>query len=355
VPRAARRLRALTALSVLGVLVALLPAPATGMPAADRVTSVAARPARVVVAISVDGLAVGAIRRLGRAATPHLHRMLREGAGTLNARTAVESTVTLPNHTGMLTGRPVRTARGHRVDVNRDPGSTVHRRAGTYVASLFDVVHDRGGSTVLYASKDKFALFDRSWGRARGAPDRVGRDDGRDKIDRYVRDDPAALVGRLVRRLRTAPVEATFLHLRWPDEAGHAHGFLGRPYLHAVRRTDRLLGRVLTAVRSTRWLRRHVDVVLTADHGAPRGRWRHGDRRLRANYTIPFVVWGVDAARGADLYALNPERVRPGRGRPGYRRPPIRNIDLASLVTRLLGHGRVPGGVLPRTTPLEVA
>ena len=79
-----------------------------------------------VVAISIDGLNPKAITRLGRADTPALHRMMRQGASTLNARTEVELTVTLPNHAGMMTGRPVDSDDGgHGVTVNADRGSTV--------------------------------------------------------------------------------------------------------------------------------------------------------------------------------------------------------------------------------------
>ena len=45
--------------------------------------------------------------RLGAAGAPTFHRLLDEGAGTLNARTEYEQTVTLPNHTGMMTGRRI--------------------------------------------------------------------------------------------------------------------------------------------------------------------------------------------------------------------------------------------------------
>ena len=147
-----------------------------------------------MVAISVDGLNPLAIHKLGPARTPALHRMMREGSATLDARTAVESTQTLPNHTTMLTGRRVdRRAGGHGVTFNEDNCGTVHQTAGGYVASIFDVVHDHGGSTALYATKPKFQFYVRSW-NANGAPDRVGSDDGRAKIDNVAleRDDDEA-------------------------------------------------------------------------------------------------------------------------------------------------------------------
>src|SRR5688572_19063045 len=69
-----------------------------------------------VLAISVDGLRPAAVRQLGRAGAPTLHRLIRQGAGTLNARTTLEETRTLPNHTTMVTGRPVaRSSGGHGV------------------------------------------------------------------------------------------------------------------------------------------------------------------------------------------------------------------------------------------------
>ncbi|HVQ19387.1 MAG TPA: hypothetical protein VMT27_10190, partial [Actinomycetes bacterium] len=81
-------------------------------------------------------------------------------SGAPNARTAREQTRTLPNHTGMLTGRRIDDRRGgHGVTFNSDTGTTVHRAAGEYVTSVFDVVHDRGGSTALFTAKKKFALY----------------------------------------------------------------------------------------------------------------------------------------------------------------------------------------------------
>ena len=345
--------RFLGGLAVAGLLAAALAAPAATAAPAPSTAYRAVTPDRIVVAISVDGLNPDAIRELGPELAPSYHRLLAEGAGTLNARSAVERTVTLPNHTGMLTGRRVRGVAGHHIGFNNDDkGTTVHTEAGGYRASLFDVVHNRGGSTALYTTKDKFALFDRSWG-SNGNPDRVGKDHGTDKIDEFVVGSAEGITGRVVEQLTTGPLDATFLHLGTPDEVGHDFGFMGPEYLAAVAETDRLVGQVLDAVRSTRYLRRHVTVVLTADHGGRGG--GHSDPTDPDNYTVPFFAWGVGVARGAELYALNQERVDPGTLRPRYRtNPPIRNTDLASLVTTLLGHRAVPGGLLPGTEPLRV-
>ncbi len=327
---------------------------AARLAAEDGGTVARARTTRFVVAISVDGLNPTAVRRLGPEGAPSLHRMLAAGAGTFAARTARELTQTLPNHTSMLTGRRILGRRGHGVDVNTDPGGTVHDRAGRYVASVFDVVHDHGRRTALYAGKDKFALFDRSWGATHGANDTTGRDNGRDKIDRFVRADADEAVDALVAQLERRPAAFAFLHLADPDQVGHEHGYLGERYLDAVRRTDAHLGRILDTVRADRFLRTRVTVLLTSDHG---GRGLHHRNPAKAvNYVIPFIAWGVGVERGAGLYDLNPDRVRPARRtRTAYGgAPPIRNLDLASLATSLLGYGPVPGGLLPGTRPLEV-
>ena len=352
-----RRGPLLRAALALGTALALLASPPTAH-AEEIPGEGAARSAAPtqVIAISVDGLAVEAVRRLGAEGAPALHRMMTEGAGTLNARTAYEQTRTLPNHTGILTGRRVKSKRGHHVTFNYDTGGTVHRAAGHYVRSLFDVVHDRGHSTALLSGKDKFAYFDRSWGPRFGAPDGVGADDGRDKIDRFFyRERTATLVGKILRRMeRSAPWTATFLHIARPDVVGHARGYLSPAYFKAVRASDRQVGRLLDAVTADAELAAGTVVVLTADHGGDRD--GHFDATRPAHYTVPFLVWGAGVTPGADLYALNPERTDPGQGRPAYGdAPPIRNTDVASLVTTLLGLPKVKGGQLRGTTPLEVS
>jgi hypothetical protein len=308
-----------------------------------------------VIAISIDGLNPRAIQELGQSRTPAFHRLMREGASTLNARTVRELTLTLPNHTAMITGRRVDDEHGgHGYTENVDNGTTVHRAAGHYVASVFDVVHDNGGSTALFASKIKFNLYKRTW-NTHGAPDRVGRNDGRAKIDRFTIDlNNTRLVAKLTAELRRSPREFTFVHLSLPDRVGHSSGFMGQQYLDAVERTDRLLGRILNTVADRPALRRHTLVLLTADHGGSGGP-THSDPSDLQNFRIPFMAWGPGVAAGGDLYGLNPSYSSPGASRPSYRgKQPIRNADLANLATDALDLPRVPGSEFDSPRTLDV-
>jgi predicted AlkP superfamily pyrophosphatase or phosphodiesterase len=297
-----------------------------------------------VVAISIDGLTPQALRKLGPARTPALHRMIREGSTTLEARSAVESTETLPNHTTVLTGRWVdQAASGHGVTFNEDTGVTVHETAGGYVPSIFDVVHDHDGSTAMYASKLKFRLFSRSW-NTHGAPDDIGSDDGRAKIDRVAleRDDDQSAEA-LDDGLKTSPWTFSFLHVARPDEEGHDHDWMDSEYLRAVEKTDRLVGKVLDTVARDPKLRDSTVVLVTADHGGINE--SHADVTRPENYRVPFLAWGAGVPAGKDLYAINPGSYRdPGTGRPTYEGPqPIRNGDLANLVTDALDLPAIPG------------
>jgi Type I phosphodiesterase / nucleotide pyrophosphatase len=307
-----------------------------------------------VIAISVDGLNPRAIQQLGPSRTPAFHRLMREGAYTLNARTIREQTRTLPNHTAMFTGRRVEGRRGgHGYTDNVDNGTTIHRAAGHYVASVFDVVHDNGGSTAMFAAKIKFNLYKRTW-NAYGGPDRAGRNDGRAKIDRFTIDvNNTRLVAKLTAELPRSPRELTFVHLSLPDRAGHAHGFMGKEYLDAVEQTDRLLGRILNNVADWPGLHRHTLVLLTTDHGGE-GATHYAADKLK-NYRIPFMVWGPGVPAGRDLYALNPTFRNPGTSRTSYRgKQPIRNADLANLVTDALDLPRVPGSEFNSPRSLNV-
>jgi hypothetical protein len=294
---------------------------------------------RDVLAISVDGLNTGALTGLGPDSA--FGRLLSEGAATLNARTELEQTITLPNHAGMFTGRRIDADEGgHGVTWNDElAGRIVPGPDGHGVSSVFDVVHDAGGGTALFAGKDKFATFDRSWPEA---------------IDEFEVDaDAGALVDETVSDLTTTQRRFTFLHLALPDVAGHASGWMSPGYLDAVAETDRLLGELLDTVDATPRLSKRLVIVLTADHGGPPGEKSHSDASDVEDYRIPFVVWGR-GIRPADLYELNPDYADPGTGRPAYAGPqPVRNGDLANLVTELLGLGPVPGSELDAGQDLD--
>lgn len=343
------RIRRRSPAAVAGVLLAPLLAPllsASAAPAAadqggpgpDAEPSVAR-----VVAISLDGLNPRALRLLGRRDAPVLHRMMRQGAATLNARTERESTMTLPNHTGMVTGRRVEAATGgHGVTWNdeRLRPATVQAAAGHPVSSVFDVVHDAGLSTALFASKAKFSLWTRSWPDAIDTSTIVEERDG--AVLRAARAD-----------LATTPRHLTFVHLTGPDTVAHESGFGSLDYLRAVRAADRRVGRILDTIGSA-GLAGETLVVLTSDHGgAPPD---HYDPVRPANFRVPFLVVGPDVPAGADLYELNPGYRNPRNRRTSYAagRQPIRNGHLANLVTDVLGLGAVPDSEHDAAQDLDV-
>lgn len=306
-----------------------------------------------VIAVSVDGLNPDAIDQLGPTHAPNLHRLIREGASTLNGRTAVEQTRTLPNHTGMLTGLRIAEDRGgHGVTFNADTGTTVHRTADSYASSIFDVVHDHGGSTALFATKTKFDLFQRTWNTDGGA-DKMGRNDGNAKIDRFTVDsDHARLVGEVTADLRRSPRTFTFVHLSLPDQVGHDHGFMGADYLRAVRQTDAQLGQIMSTIDAEPPLRDHSLLMVTSDHGGAGA--GHSKQTDWANYRVPFLVRGPGVGAGRDLYRLNPHLRDPGSARPHYRGPqPVRNGDLANLATDALDLPAVPGSQFNHRQGLE--
>lgn len=310
----------------------------------------------VVLVISLDGVRSDAITKLGKEGTPNLHRLMAQGASTLNARSAYESTRTLPNHTSMFTGRGVAGKSGHSVTFNNDNGETLTDTHGSYVPGIFDVAHDSGRQTALFAEKDKFDYLIRSWDGRNGRTDRIGPDNGRDKTDIDRVGPPEQLLAGVEAALLDGRSDLIFLHLTAPDRAGHADEWLSSEYLRAVSEDDAHVGEVLEVVDAHPELAKRLTIFLTSDHGGEEGETTHYDIEDRQNYQVPFMVWGRGVPRGTDLYDLNPQRRDPGAGRPEYTGPqPIRNMDIANTSLRLLGLPPIAGAVATSWPPLIVS
>jgi hypothetical protein len=320
---------------------------------------VAAVSADYVIAISVDGLGSSYLKTLlKRHEVPNFQRFRSEGAWTDNARNDYNVTVTLPNHTTMLTGRGVQGSEGHHWTLNVDPpkGMTLHSNRGFYVASAFDVAHDHGLRTCLYTGKTKFSLYATSYDAEHGAPDKGPADHGRNKIDTFdCRRKSVDMTRDYVAAMKEKPFQYSFIHFADPDAAGHPHGWGSDAYYKAIRNVDACLGTLFDFVESDPALRGHTIMILTADHGGMGHNHVKFDEPLV--YTIPFYTWGVHVARGKDLYSLNKDtRLDPGPGRPAYSaaEQPIRNGDMANLALKLLGLGPAPGSTINPRQDLQL-
>ncbi|MCX6924991.1 MAG: Ig-like domain-containing protein [Verrucomicrobia bacterium] len=163
--------------------------------------TVGSEPVQYVIVISVDGLGGTYLNKIfngtatgGPYTLTNFNRLRNEGASTLAAHCDNNNWETLPNHTSIVTARPqLLGTNGHNWTLNSDPavGQTIHSVRGFYVFSVFDVAHDNGLRTGMYANKSKFSLFDTtaaytgggSYNATYGAPDLIGVDNGRDKVD----------------------------------------------------------------------------------------------------------------------------------------------------------------------------
>ena len=317
--------------------------------------SVATSPISHVIVISVEGLRSNAIITSGQTGTPAIHAMMAGGASTLNARTAYERVARLSNDVGMLTGRRVNPAKGgHGVGWRTDPGTTVHAAAGRYVSSVFDLAHNFGLRTSLLTSQPSLARLKESWDTTNGGADPYAPDNGRDKISRFVMSDgDQAMTTSLRTMLAKNPPEFTFAQFSDLNAAGRSYGWRSAEYEAALTATDGRIQRIIDTVDSSERLSGRTMIVLSAEHG---GTDRAGSAaKLLANYKIPLVVSGPAVAAGADLYTLNPQYTRPGRTRPTYLGgQPIRNTDIANLVTTYLGLPAIPGSTQNRDQSFTV-
>ncbi len=318
--------------------------------------------AKHVIHLSVDGLRSDAITTLGPDTLPNFYRLRVEGAFTDNARTDNDSTETVPNHMTQVTGRPVLGNDGHAWNTNatKPPEFTLHDNKGTYVASVFDVVHDHGHRTLLAFAKPKLKTIEASY-RAHGAPDTIGEDNGHSKLDKVLYISGAeALTNAVIREMQNHPARYAFVHFREPDRAGHDHGWNlepGSAYLESIKVVDAQLGRLLNLIEEDGRFRDKTTLIVTADHGGILGTKGHNAPANPEAYVIPFYVWGAGVTPG-DLYAMNPETRRdPGTDRVDYTAPlqPIRNGDGANLALQLLGLPAIPGSTLNRHQDLNVS
>jgi hypothetical protein len=331
-----------------------------------------------VIHISVDALRGDVLRNLianAPATYPNFRRLELEGAFTYNARSDYDYTETIPNHATILTGRPVSQPAGQPNTVHHGYSSnfpaanhTLHANGNPnvpYKSSVFDVAHDNGLRTALYASKTRLGIFDRSYDATNGALDTVGTDNGRDKIDvsMLVDGTSANITNTLVTNMTNAPTHYTFIHLVEPDTVGHQTGWENAAWAASVQTIDSRLGQIFNVIQSSSTLNGHTAVILTADHGG--GVQIHVDETAWQNFNIPVYVWGAGLPTGMDLYSLSLNRFDPGAtGRPDYNaaQQPWRNGDTSNFALSLLGLSPIPGSTMrpvvvpePATMTLAVA
>lgn len=305
---------------------------------------------RHVVAIDLEGLSSAGLAKGG---AKFLGRLRAAGASTLDARTEPDSTRVLPNAIGMLSGRKVLKSGGggHGVKGSHDDGSTVAKRAGGYVASAYDVVHDFGHSTALYSSDPDARLIERTWAR-HGARDRVGADNGRNKLSKVVlaRSDDAATAAFTA---KAGHLKAfSFVQLTGAVRAGERSGWSSAAYRKAVKGLDHRVRRIVRAIQAHPATAASTVVIITASAG---GHHHSTAGSKPANYRVPFIVWGHGVPGGTDLHALNPSLLAPGSGNPGLTvGQPVRNAMVGDLATSLLGLPAIRGSILDSGQDLNV-
>ncbi len=303
-----------------------------------------------VITISCDGMGSSYMQSMMDAGKmPNLQKFASEAAGTTNARADYDITVTLPNHVSMVTSRPILGKQGHNWKSNTDPkkGQTLHPANGITVSSVFDVAHDNGKRTGMWATKSKFSLFKVSYDAEHGAPDTTGPDNGRTKLDQFVYETASSNVtARFISDMTSHPCNYAFVHFGEADGVGHESGWGSDAYFNALMNLDACIGRIMNMVKTDPLLKNKTAVIVTADHGGELKQHAHPNNPL--NYTIPFFVWGAGVTKG-DLYRMNKAtRSCPGYSRPGYaaKPQPIRNSDAGNLALSLLGLGPIPGSVV---------
>lgn len=262
-------------------------------------TAAQVRGVKHVIIIGVDGLSPHGIMN---SATPHMRRMIDDGAFSLHAR-GVMPTSSSPNWASMIMGAG---PEQHGVTSNDwqptkydIPPAAIGE--GGIFPTIFGQIKLRRPDAVLGVFHD-WNDFGRLFERA--AVNRIVDADG-----------PTNAVELAVEFLQTEAPLFTFIHLDHVDHAGHDHGHGTPEYFEAVAVADKLIGRVVGALEHAKMLERSI-VLVTSDHG---GKDKGHGGATRAEIEIPWIIYGRGVRRGYEL------------------KTPIDTCDTAVTVAHILG------------------
>jgi len=225
-----------------------------------------------VVLFSVDGMRPDGLLQ---ADTPCVDALVASGSWSMNARTVMPS-VTLPCHTSMHRG----------VDVPRHGITTnTFQPLARPVPSLFDVAHDSNLNSGIFFN----------WGELRDLMEPASPSIS------YVFNDPStAETDWIVARAAAEHIAKTdfdllFVYLGFTDTAGHADGWMSRPYIDAIANADRCIAHVLSAFTAKGV---EPNLLILSDHG---GHERSHGTEMPEDMTIPWVMHGPGIRQGNEL------------------------------------------------------
>lgn len=218
-----------------------------------------------VIVISADGLRPDAITP---AVAPFLYELTRRSLYFPRAQT-INPPLTMPAHASMLTGLDYPK---HGVTWND------HAEGRIPHETIFSIAKRNGHSTAAIYGKVKIAYLidaddvDFIFGEARAEASK-----------------PAAVIANIFADVWPQNrFGLTFIHLRDPDIAGHADGWMTPAYLAAVTRADSAIARIFATVEAS-GASDTTAIIITSDHGGI-GR-DHADARA-GNMTIPWIAFG---------------------------------------------------------------
>jgi predicted AlkP superfamily pyrophosphatase or phosphodiesterase len=216
-----------------------------------------------VVLVSFDGLRADLV---SEELTPQIHSLQSAGAFVPAAESVLPS-ITLVNHTSMLTG--VGPAK-HGVDWN----SYIPEKGMVTVPTVFELAKQGGLTTAMVAGKEKFMHLNRP-----GTIDHLVIETG----------EPEAVAEVASALIRSKHPQLLFVHFRHPDTEGHAHGWVSREQLDAIRAADNALGWILATLEEQKLLE-STQVLVTADHG---GEGTGHQTGAAVERLIPWVAAGA--------------------------------------------------------------
>ena len=234
-----------------------------------------------VVVFGVDGMSPDGVRH---ARTPHMHRMMQEGAYTLHAR-SVLPTSSSPNWASMISGAG---PEQHGVTANsweRNDDGIAPVAVGD--EGIFPTIF----SVVRHGKPDAEIGVIHDW-------DGLARLVETTKVN-YIshQEGPYHTVSEAANYIHTKKPDFLFLHLDNVDDAGHGSGHGSAQYYAAVELADSLLGVVIEAYKKA-GMYDHTIFIITADHGGIG--YGHGGESM-AEMEIPLIISGAGIKKGYEI------------------------------------------------------